>query len=238
MSFTVSRVKRIHHYGSPSALIGSVARPRAARFVRRVCPDIRSVIAGPWALKVEWLVQMGAPGEITCLLHQLRAGDRTALDRLCEKTYPELRRIAEIRFRNERPGHVLQPTALVNEVWQKFIALNSVRFSDRVHFFSICSRLMRQILVDHARRRAVHDRALSLMPFDDSGGQNTADLDRALRRLEEAHPRAAQVIELRYFGGLSMEEIAESLEVSPSTVKRDWLAARAWLYSQLHGASE
>jgi RNA polymerase sigma-70 factor (ECF subfamily) len=181
---------------------------------------------------------MSQPGEITSLLCQLRSGDRTAWDRLSEMTYPQLRRIAETHFRDERPGHLLQPTALVNEVWLKFMALNAVQFGDRVHFFSLCSRLMRQILVDHARRCAVHERVLSLMPAGDRIETTALDLDVALRKLGEAQPRAAQVVELRYFGGMSIEEIAESLGVSPATVKRDWLAARAWLYGQLHQLHE
>jgi RNA polymerase sigma factor (TIGR02999 family) len=178
---------------------------------------------------------MSQPGEITSLLRRLRAGDRAAADRLVEKAYPELRRIAEAHFRHERPDHVLQPTALVNEAWQKFVALEAVELSDRVHFLSLCSRLMRQILVDHARRRATHERAVGSMRVEDRGEENTVDLDLALRKLEEAQPRAARVVELRYFGGLSTEEIAHCLDVSLATVKRDWLAARAWLYSQLHG---
>ena len=130
---------------------------------------------------------------------------------------------------------MLQPTALVNEAWQKFVALDAVELSDRVHFLSLCSRLMRQILVDHARRRATHERVVSSMRVDDQDEENTLDLDLALRKLEEAQPRAARVVELRYFGGMSTEEIAQCLDVSPATVKRDWLAARAWLYRQLHG---
>ncbi len=177
---------------------------------------------------------MSQPGEITSLLRQLRSGDRAASDRLVEKAYPELHRIAEAHFRNERAGHLLQPTALVNEAWQKFVALDAVELSDRVHFFSFCSRLMRQILVDHARRRATHERVLSSMRIDREE-ENALDLDLALRKLEEAQPRAARVVELRYFGGMSNEEIARCLDVSLATVKRDWLAARAWLYSQLHG---
>src|SRR4051812_794856 len=102
-------------------------------------------------------------GEITALLRQFQLGDRKAWDRLSERTYPELRRIAEVHFRNESPGHVLQPTALVNEVWLKFLALHAVQLNDRVHFFSLCSRLMRQILVDNARRRLVHERALTAL---------------------------------------------------------------------------
>ncbi len=178
---------------------------------------------------------MPEPGEITALLRRLRSGDRAAGDRLVEKAYPELHRIAEAHFRHERAGHLLQPTALVNEAWQKFVALESVDLADRVHFLSLCSRLMRQVLVDHARRRATHERALGSMRIDDRSEAGVHDLDLALRRLEGAQPRAARVVELRYFGGLSNEEIAECLDVSPATVKRDWLAARAWLYGQLRG---
>ena len=176
-------------------------------------------------------------GEITSLLHELRGGNLAARDRLIEKAYPELHRIAQAHFRRERPGHLLQPTALLNEAWQKFVALDAVDLNDRVHFLSLCSRLMRQILVDHARRRATHDRAIDLMRLDDRIEGNTLDLHVALGKLEEAHPRAAQVVELRYFGGLSNEEIGQSLDISPATVKRDWVAARAWLYGQLSGSS-
>src|SRR4051812_21926269 len=179
---------------------------------------------------------MPEPGEITSLLHRLRSGDRAAEHSLVEKAYPQLHRIAEAHFRHERAGHLLQPTALVNEAWQKFVALDAVELNDRVHFLSLCSRLMRQILVDHARRRATHERALETMRIDDRVEADALDLDLALSRLGEAQPRAARVVELRYFGGLSNEEIAQSLDVSPATVKRDWVAARAWLYGQLRGS--
>ena len=187
--------------------------------------------------KIWFSSQMPQRGEITALLRELRSGDRTARDRLIEKAYPELHRIAQAHFRHERPGHLLQPTALVNEAWQKFVVLDAVELSDRVHFLSLCSRLMRQILVDHARRRATHERAVDSMRIDDRIEANTLDLDLALNKLEKAHPRAARVVELRYFGGMSNEEIAQCLDVSPATVKRDWLAARAWLYGQLRGKS-
>jgi RNA polymerase sigma factor (TIGR02999 family) len=177
-------------------------------------------------------------GEITSLLRELRLGDRTAGDRLIEKAYPELHRIAQAHFRRERSGHLLQPTALVNDAWQKFVALEAVEFNDRIHFLSVCSRLMRQILVDHARRRATHERVVASLRIDDRIEANTLDLDVALSKLEKAHPRAARVVELRYFGGMSNEEIAQCLEVSLATVKRDWIAARAWLYGQLHGSPE
>jgi RNA polymerase sigma factor (TIGR02999 family) len=180
---------------------------------------------------------MAERGEITSLLRDVRSGNRQALDRLIEKAYPELHRIAESHFRRERRDHLLQPTALVNEAWQKFVALAAVDLNDRVHFLSLCSRLMRQILVDHARRRATHERVMESMSVDDRIEARTLDLDVALSKLEEAHPRAARVVELRYFGGLSNAEIAQSLEISPATVKRDWLAARAWLHEQLHGGA-
>lgn len=176
-------------------------------------------------------------GEITDLLRRLQRGDRTARDRLVEKAYPELHRIAQAHFRRERPGHLLQPTALLHEAWQKFVALDAVELRDRVHFLSLCSRLMRQILVDHARRRATHERVVDSLHIDERIDANTLDLDLALDKLEKTHPRAVRVVELRYFGGLSNEEIAQCLEVSPATVKRDWLAARAWLYGQIYGTS-
>jgi RNA polymerase sigma factor (TIGR02999 family) len=173
-------------------------------------------------------------GEITSLLHELRSGNLAARDRLIDKTYPELHRIAQAHFRLERPGHLLQPTALLNEAWQKFVALDVVDLNDRVHFLSLCSRLMRQILVDHARRRATHERVVSSIRVNDRIDADTLDLHAALSKLEVAHPRAARVVELRYFGGLSNEEIAQCLDISLATVKRDWVAARAWLYGQLY----
>jgi len=181
---------------------------------------------------------MSQRGEITSLLHELRAGDSTARDRLIEKAYPELHRIAEAHFRNERPGHLLQPTALVNEAWQKFVALDSVELSDRVHFLSLCSRLMRQILVDHARRRATHERAVDSMRAGDPIDEDTLELDLALSKLEKAQPRAARVVELRYFGGLTVEETAEAVGSSPATVKRQWAMARAWLKRAIDATSE
>ena len=174
-------------------------------------------------------------GEITVLLRQIQSGDQEAWSRLSERTYPELRRIADVHLKSEIPGHVLQPTALVNEVWLKFLTLNAVQLNDRAHFFSLCSRLMRQILVDHARRRIIHERAVRSLHPDDEAAEDTLHLDLALGKLEAVQPRAAKVVEMRYFGGLSIEEIAGVLEVSAATVKRDWLAARAWLYGQLHG---
>lgn len=177
------------------------------------------------------------PGVITAMLNRLRGGDVGVWEQLWEQVSPDLRRIAQFHFRSERPGHVLQPTALIHEVWLKLMTLRSVRIEDRLHFFALCSRFMRRILVDEARRRQVQER----LPDPDSPvGRTDTDvleLDRALKNLEACQPRAARVVELRYFSGLSIDEIAEILGVSSVTVKRDWLAARAWLYRQLTGAS-
>ena len=180
---------------------------------------------------------MPAPGEITSLLHKLQKGESRAWDRLARLTYPELHGIAEAHFRDERQGHLLQPTALVNEVWLKFLKLRAVEINDRVHFFCLCSRLMRQILVDHARRRISPAGAGGRRVFglDGESQEDVLALELALKKLEAVRPRAVQVVEMRYFGGLSVGEIAEALRVSPATIKRDWLMARAWLYGQLHG---
>lgn len=175
-------------------------------------------------------------GEVTALIRRIQSGDSDAWEPLTEKVYPELRRIAAAHFRNERPGHLLRPTALVHEVWLKLVAIRSVEIDDRVHFFSLCSRLMRRILVDEARRRKVHEKALEVIMTSDRADTDALELDRALKILEETQPRAARVVELRYFAGMSIEEIAEVLDISAATVKRDWLAARAWLYGQLTGA--
>jgi RNA polymerase sigma factor (TIGR02999 family) len=177
-----------------------------------------------------------AAGTITTLLNRLRDGDNTAWDQLTEAVYPDLHRIAAAYFRRERPGHFLQPTALVHEVWLKLIALRSLELEDRLHFFALCSRFMRRILVDEARRRSVQARTLDPGSAPDRIETDVLELSRALERLEEAQPRAARVVELRYFGGMTVEEIAGILGVSTVTVKRDWLGARAWLYGQLTGA--
>lgn len=176
-------------------------------------------------------------GVVTALIHRVQSGDTAAWDQLSTQVYPELHRIAEAHFRKERPGNLLQPTALIHETWIKLLALQSVRFEDRLHFFSLCSRFMRRILVDDARRRAAHERTLEMCPGFNAAEVDTdvLELDRALRKLEEIHPRPARVVELRYFGGMPIEEIADVLNVAPATVKRDWVAARAWLYGQLAG---
>jgi len=180
-------------------------------------------------------------GDVTVLLHQIRAGDSAAADKLIPLVIDELRALARLQLRNERPGHTLQPTALVNEAYMRLVSDQARDWHDRAHFIGVSVSVMRRILIDHARRKQALKRGSGdLVAFeDDYAGfsYEQADeliaLDIALNRLEKMNSRQHQVVELRYFGGLSLEEIAEVLNVSPVTVKRDWIAARAWLKRQL-----
>ncbi|MBI4472131.1 MAG: sigma-70 family RNA polymerase sigma factor [Acidobacteria bacterium] len=149
--------------------------------------------------------------------------------------YAELRRLAAYYFRNERTGHTLQPTALVNEVFIKLSEGKPVQLHDRAHFFAVAARQMRQILIDHARRRNALKRndTRIAVPLESTREENLLVVDEALKDLAELDPRAAQVVELRVFGGLKESEIAETLGISVATVKRDWTFARAWLTSRL-----
>jgi RNA polymerase sigma factor (TIGR02999 family) len=185
------------------------------------------------------------PSEVTALLQAHGAGDAGALDELLPHLYNELRRIARNRLRRERPGHTLAVTDLVHEAFLKLVPLDRVDWRSRTHFFAIASRAMRNVLVDHAvRRRAakrgagahvlsiVEDVARTEEPLDD-----LIALSEALGRLEQLDARQAQVVECRFFGGLTLEETAEALNTSPATVSRDWAFARAWLHNELGAAS-
>lgn len=181
---------------------------------------------------------MGTP--ITELLSDWRAGDTAARDRLVEQLYPELRRLAEQVFRAERRNHTLQPTALVNEAWLRLSGTAAIASEDRGHLFAVVARLMREILIDHARQRARRKRdggervTLSGLEADGSAADiDLIDLDAALERLDRIDPTKARVVELRYFAGLSIEETAQVTGQSPATVKRHWQAARAWLSQAL-----
>ena len=157
--------------------------------------------------------------------------------------FEELRAIAGRQLRREREGHTLQPTALVNEAYLKLRQLRGIRWHDRVHFFAFASRIMRRILVDHARGRLAAKRGAgairsigSRLDAQSQGGLGAAtliDLDRALDRLALERPKLARLVEARFFGGLTVEEVATVLECSPRTVKRDWAFARAWLLREL-----
>ena len=184
--------------------------------------------------------------DVTQLLHEWGQGDQAALDRLMPLVYQELRRIAKRNMARERPGHTLQTTALVNEVYLRLVGERKVSWQDRAHFFAICARTMRRILVDFARSRHYQKRGggeepISLEESLVISGKPGADilaLDDALNGLATLDTRKSQVIELRFFGGLSVEETAEALKISPETVMRDWKMAKAWLYRELGGEKQ
>jgi RNA polymerase sigma-70 factor (ECF subfamily) len=184
------------------------------------------------------------PKEFTETLNGLARGESGALDRLMPIVYGEMKRLAASYLRNERTGHTLQPTALANEAYLRLVAQKDYPWQNRAHFMGVAARAMRSILVDHARRRKAQKRGggQAALPLEESlivaGELPVAfdDLDRALQDLERLSQRQAQVVELRYFGGLTIEETAEVLGISPVTVKRDWAIARAWLYRELSGS--
>jgi RNA polymerase sigma factor (TIGR02999 family) len=181
--------------------------------------------------------------QITVWLSGWRAGDPAAAELLFAAVYPELRRIAGRYLRNERAGHTLETGALVNELYLRVLGSTSIAFKDRAHFFALAAQTMRRILIDHARARIAGKRGgekqqrLSLSMVDGwnpvARNEELLALDQALRQLEKADPRAARVVELRFFGGLQEEEVAEALGVSEITVKRDWKVAKAWLIARL-----
>lgn len=178
------------------------------------------------------------------LLAWQQTGHRHALDALVPAVYDELRRLAHRCMKHERPGHVLQTTALVSEAYLHLVDVRRVRWRDRAHFFAICAKLMRQILVHHARARDAKKRGEGLrhISLDESTlhaptpDADLVDLDEALTALEALDARKARVVELRFFGGLTLEETAEVLKVSADTVWRDWDLAKAWLYREMSHA--
>jgi RNA polymerase sigma factor (TIGR02999 family) len=170
-------------------------------------------------------------GDVTGLLKAWGSGDRAAVDRLTPRVYDKLRRMSRKYMRNERAGHTLQATALVNYVYLRLVDASSV------HFFAVCSQMMRRILVDSARARGSRKRGGGVVKVDVEGARIGAPERDALNALADFDPRKAQVIELRYFGGLSVEETAEVLKISPRSVMRDWKLAKAWLMREMTGAS-
>jgi RNA polymerase sigma-70 factor, ECF subfamily len=182
--------------------------------------------------------------ETTQLLRAWAGGDPDALERLTPRVYDELRRIAGQFMRNERPGRTIQTTALVHEAYLKLIDVTNVDWQHRAHFFAISAQIMRRILLDRARRRVADKRGggtprVNLDEVPDVGSGRARELialDDALNALAEVDSRKARIIELRFFGGLTVEETAEVLKVSPETVLRDWRLARAWLLNELESA--
>jgi RNA polymerase sigma factor (TIGR02999 family) len=180
-------------------------------------------------------------GPFTQLLLAWRSGQPHALDELAPLAYNELRRLAAHYLQDERPGHTLQPTALVHEAWLKLIGNDRIDWQCRSHFFAFAATLMRRILVDHARARSASKRGdgLALASLDEalstfeSNGVQIEAIDDALNTLAKLDPQQASIVELRVFAGLTVEETSEALGISPRTVKRDWASARAFLHQQL-----
>jgi RNA polymerase sigma factor (TIGR02999 family) len=182
------------------------------------------------------------PQHVTQWLAAWRRGDEHARDQLFAAAYPQLRRIAARFLQRERGNHTLEPTALVNELALRLLGSGPIAYTDRAHFFALAAQMMRRILIDHARARVAEKRGgvqqrMNLSSIEDclpaSRSEDVLMLDEALSRLEQADTRAAKVVELRFFGGLREQEVADVLGVSVITVKRDWKVARAWLVDQL-----
>ena len=182
--------------------------------------------------------------EVSGLLRAWSDGDRQALDRLTPIVYAELHRLARQYMKRERPGHSLQATALVNEAYMRLVDYKGMHWHNRAHFFAVSAQLMRRILVENARRHNLkRGRDVPHVSLDEAvvvGGGRDADLvllDEAMNNLAQFDARKAQVVEMRFFGGLSVDETAEVLKVSPVTVMRDWSTAKAWLYRELAGGT-
>jgi len=184
----------------------------------------------------------GSLGEVTLLLQELKRGNQDALNQLVPLVYGELRRLAARYLGAERPGHTLQPTALVHEAYLRLVGQDRAEWKDRAQFMRVAAELMRRILVDYARARAAAKRGgnavrMEIEGYDlEIGGPQFEEIlavDEALGRLAELDRRQSQVVELRYFAGLTEDETAEALGIAPRTVRREWRAAAAWLHSEL-----
>jgi RNA polymerase sigma-70 factor (ECF subfamily) len=180
--------------------------------------------------------------DLTQLLRRLRSGDDDAAAKVVAAAYGELRKVAARCMQNERPGHTLQPTALVNEAFLRLAGTTGVDWQDRAQFYGVAARLMRQILVDYARKRRAGKRdGGARVTFEDrlilreDRIEDVIAMDEVLGRLEALDPRQGRIVELRFFAGMSVEEIAEVVHVSTPTVKREWNSAKAWLHRELTG---
>jgi RNA polymerase sigma factor (TIGR02999 family) len=183
---------------------------------------------------------MPIQGEVTRLLSAANRGDHDALNDVVALVYDELRRMARRQLASEHPGHTLESGALVHEGYLRLIGLDRIEWRDRHHFLAMASRMMRRVLIDHAIRRRTRKRGSAIIPVPldmdvpaDARSDDLLALDEALLRLEQLDPRQARIVECRFFGGMSVEETAAVLDLSPATVKRDWTAARAWLNREL-----
>jgi len=188
---------------------------------------------------------MDTSPDVTQLLLAWSDGDREALEKLVPMVYRELKRLAESYLRRERAGHTLQPTALAHEAYIKLIDQRNVRWHNRAHFFGIAAQAMRRILVDHARAKMAEKRGSGgvvvsldeMVDVSDQRADQLVALDGALETLAELDPQKSRVVELKYFGGMTLEETAEVLGISRATVIREWRMAKAWLYSELNKSS-
>ena len=197
--------------------------------------------------RVGWTEPMKeSPGEVTLLLRRIREGQSGAEDQLIRLVYPELRRIAGACMRDERPGHSLQPTALIHEAWLRLAGQSQIAWRDRAHFFGLAARMMRRILVDHARARLADKRGagVPVLSLDwveiDSSPRKLEEIlavDEALERLRRLDPRQARIVEMHYFAGMTVKETAAALGISARTVDREWAFASAWLRRELSGRS-
>jgi RNA polymerase sigma factor (TIGR02999 family) len=187
-----------------------------------------------------------APGEITVLLNRLQAGDPLALSELAPLVGAEVRRLAAGYLRNQRPGHTWQPTDLVNELWLRLLGRGELQFQNRAHFLGVSAHLMRVMVIDHARARCAVKRTSEALPeassefaallaLTDERAVELLALDDALSRLAAMCPRQAEIVEMRYFAGLTVEEAAAAIGISSATVKREWDKARAWLHARMRG---
>jgi RNA polymerase sigma-70 factor, ECF subfamily len=189
-------------------------------------------------------VPSASSNQVTALLIRWSQGDGSAADKLFPLVYDELRRVARRCLAGERRDHTLQSTALVHEAYLRLVDQSSVHPDDRVHFFAIAAQVMRRVLVDHARKRLAAKRGGGSMTITLSDAiaqpkQREVDLmalDSALQGLSQIDPQQAQIVEMRFFAGLSIEETSHALRISPATVKRDWATARAWLYREMKAA--
>jgi len=188
-----------------------------------------------------------SPGEVTALLRKVQAGQSGAADELIGLVYAELRRIAGACMRDERPGHTLQPTALINEAWLRLADQTQVDWRDRVHFFGVAAQMMRRVLVDHARARLADKRGAgaAVVSLDDVEIDSTPwkleeilAVDEALEHLRQLDVQQARIVEMHYFAGMTVKETAEVLGVSPRTVDREWAMASAWLRRELSGKGQ
>lgn len=181
---------------------------------------------------------------VTELLVAWNNGDKGALDKLVPKVYRELRKLAAIRLHGEQINHSLQVTGLINEVYLKLVNINNITWKNRAHFFGVTAQLMRNILVDHARNIKAEKRGgqnvnvtlTDILDIPEKKDLNLIALDEALKELERFDPQQSRIIELRFFGGLTIEETAEVIGISSGTVKREWNMARSWLYKQINSA--